>query len=252
MEFLHTQSRYNGSSLSQNSSSKRKKVGLLVFDEKPFKEAHIVFSTRNLTKSITKITKIPSNTTPSKHNLAPKNHPTVGILEKAACLLSSHGLRCGNSGSVKPGRFEHTLSLLPQTVCTKHGTTSFLPLDYVKKMAEYTRTTTYRYPILKVVHSFEDCILEFPFPPPIGSSEEECLDLDYSTKCYQCFTTLSTRRTVYMYRDYVFCSHGCRLRACVTNYWYKKLMKSADHDAKNNIDDVNAASIKKEVFTIVS
>lgn len=144
--------RYNGSSLSENSSAEmRKKVGLLVFDDKPFKEAHIVFSTRNLTKSISEITKIPPK---------PDADPKTNSLERP-CLLSSHGLCRGNPGSLKPGRFQRTLSLLPLTVCTKHGKPGFLLLDYVRRMGEYTRTTC-SYPIFKVVHSFNDCILEFP------------------------------------------------------------------------------------------
>lgn len=167
----------------------RKNVGLLIFNDKPLKKAHIVFSTRNLTKSITEITKTP-----------PRPDSTIGTINpkplERPCLLSSHGLCCGHPGSLKPGRFQHTLNLLPLTVCTKHGKAGFLPLDRVRRMGEYTRTTC-RYPILKVVHSFDDCILEFPHPPPIGSSDSK---LDYSGKCYQCLADLSHRRTVHMYR----------------------------------------------------
>ncbi|XP_057773018.1 uncharacterized protein LOC130992409 [Salvia miltiorrhiza] len=114
-------------------------------------------------------------------------------------------------------------------------------------MGEYTRTT-YNYPIFKVVHRFDDCILEFPIPPPIGSLEEESSELDYSNNCYQCYTPLSRRRTTYMYRDYLFCCHGCRLRACVTRYWYKKVMKSAEEE---QIDFDEDAMGKHAVFTIL-
>ncbi|KAG6425945.1 hypothetical protein SASPL_110155 [Salvia splendens] len=109
----------------------------------------------------------------------------------------------------------------------EHGATSFLPLDYVQRMGEYTRTI-YKYPISKEVHHFDDCVLEFPFPPPIGSSEEQSSELDYSGNCYQCFSPLSQRRTAYMYKDYLFCCDGCRFKACVTRYWYKKVMKHAE------------------------
>lgn len=176
----------------------RKKVGLLVFDNKPYKEAHIVFSTRNLTQSFVKINKISSNVEAFKDNPTLKNNPTIRIprysnLEQP-CLLSTHGMCRGRTTSQNK-----TLTLLPLTVCTKHGITSFLPLDYVQRMGEYTRMT-YNYPIFKVVHRFDDCVLEFPIPPPIGSSEEQSSELDYSKNCYQCFTPLSHRTTTYMYR----------------------------------------------------
>ena len=85
------------------------------------------------------------------------------------------------------------------TVCTKHDTASFLPLDYVQRMGEYTRTT-YNHPTLEVVHRFNDCILKFPtIPPTIGSSEEHSSELDYSKNCYECTTLLVDRGTTYMY-----------------------------------------------------
>lgn len=168
----------------------------MIFDDKPFKEAHIVFNTRNLTKSIVKTNKTSSNI------VASKDKSIVGVCPSLLikpCLLSSHGLN-GSNSSLKSDRFNHTLNLLPLTICTKHGTASFLPLDCVRKMPEYTQTTR-NYPVFKMIHSFEDCILQFPHSPPIGSSEEQyyCRH-DYMNKCYQCLTKLSYRRSVYMYR----------------------------------------------------
>ncbi|KAL1565115.1 hypothetical protein AAHA92_07374 [Salvia divinorum] len=214
----------NESSSSSDSISTQKREGLLVFDDKPFDEDHIVFSTRNLTQSIAKITKIPStNEGASEDNPgARRNNPTIRI---PPCLLFTHGLSFRGIGSTASQH--QTLSLLPMTVCTKHDTTSFLPLDYVQRMGEYTRTT-YNHPIFEVVHRFNDCVLEFPNPPLIGSSEEQSSELDYSRNCYQCSTPLLDWGTTYMYMDYLFCCNECRLKACVTRNWYKKVMKCAE------------------------
>ncbi|KAL1551503.1 hypothetical protein AAHA92_19342 [Salvia divinorum] len=225
MEFPHAESRYNIESIC-------KKVGLLVFDKKSYNKSHIVFNTRNLTQSIDKFTKIPSDDErASKGSPTLESDPIIRIPPHSPCLLSAYGLqRRRGHGNTTSGH--QTLTLLPLTVCTEHGATSFLPLDYVQRMGGYTRTT-YKHPISKEVHRFDDCVLEFPFPPPIGSSEEQSSELDYSRNCYQCFSPLSQRRTTYM--DYLFCCNGCRLKACVTRYWYKKVMKHAEDFDEDSI-----------------
>lgn len=191
-----------------------KKVGLLICNGESSDvddEAHIVFSARDLTKSITGSTKIPP--TASIPNANPKlgYNSKIGIpphLRERPCLLSTHGLRRQSRSSASLEKGEETLHVLPMTVCTKHGVTSFLPLDYVKRMDEYTCTTR-RHPVLEVKHTYDECVLEFPFPPPIGSSEEATLDIDFSKNCYQCFTPITERSTVFMFRYIKACMYFC-------------------------------------------
>lgn len=162
--------RWNGSSPSLN-----KMVGLSInfYDVISSKEArYVVFNTKNATKCIREITGIPS--TKSKCILAPPDE----------------------ENSFKPEHYE----LLPLTRCSKHGNASFLPLDCVATLPEYTLTTRV-IPALKAVHSFDDCILQFPNPPPISSSQEQRFRRnDFINKCYQCIADLSLSKSVYMYR----------------------------------------------------
>ncbi|KAG6422299.1 hypothetical protein SASPL_118865 [Salvia splendens] len=117
-------------------------------------------------------------------------------------------------------------------------------------MGEYTRTT-YNHPTLEVVHRFNDCILEFPNPPPIGSSEEQSSELDYSKICYECTTSLWDRGTTYMHMDDLFCCNECRLKACVTRDWYKKVMKCAEEQI--DFGEYSIFEMEKNVdFTILS
>ncbi|PIN00396.1 hypothetical protein CDL12_27096 [Handroanthus impetiginosus] len=236
MEILYTESRSNGTS-----SAMETEVGLLIiFGNKHSKEAEIVFKTRNLTKTLIKIKA--SNRRNSIFGLTPR--PLI----KPCFLSSCHIPTSLISGSDQTNHGLNMIKLLPLTTCIKHGTAGFLPLDYVRKLPEYT-CTIYKHPVFKIVHCFEDCVLEFPrnYQLMWGSSARQRFQEDYVKKCYQCYRKLSSRKDIFMYRDNPFCCTDCRYKASVTHYWYKRMMKAM---AKNNENSPVSSMDGGSIFSI--
>ncbi|KAL3631860.1 hypothetical protein CASFOL_024844 [Castilleja foliolosa] len=172
MEILrpNLDTRSNESPFVAQNFTNNKLIGLSILEDKPSVKARVVFNTENLIKNMTQ-TKSASD--------EPLLNP---------CLLTHkykppHFLRGRKQNSqdtnIVVGRYSQLddlnhldttcLNLLPITKCRSHGMVGFLPLDDISELPEYT-CITHIYPIFKVVHSFEDCILEFPRTQPIGIS----------------------------------------------------------------------------------
>ncbi|KAK4427518.1 hypothetical protein Salat_1520700 [Sesamum alatum] len=242
MEVVYTQSRSTQSSMSRPpyDNVMKPKVGIYIpdDDDKPWEEARIIFKTRNLTKTFIENNMMLTDFKPSKgKSVVDEVGPTSPNLIKPCLLLSStHDLVPIISGS------NQRREQLPLTTCTKHGTVAFLSLEYIKELPEYT-CTTYKYPTYKVVHSFEDCILEFPRTDQVaGSSSTKHFqqDDDYMKKCYNCCKKLSNRIDIYMYRDTPFCCTECRYDAFVSYCWSKKQMKKgndSESDCGSSLDE---------------
>ncbi|XP_011072328.1 uncharacterized protein LOC105157612 [Sesamum indicum] len=236
MELSYTQSRSTQSSFSQLSYDNvmKQKVGLYIpDDDKPSEEARIIFKTRNLTKTLIENNMMMLNFKPSKGKEVAVDEvgPTSPNLIKLCLLSSIHNHVPIISGS------NQSRGRLPLTTCTKHGKVGFLPLEYVRELPEYT-CTTYKYPTNKVVHSFDDCILEFPRTEVAGSSSTKHVkDDEYMKKCYNCCKKLSKPIDIFMYRDTPYCCIECRYDAFVSYCWNKKQMKDNDSESSLSLDE---------------
>lgn len=200
----------NVPSFSPNSYiTKRQKVGLMMLDYyNPSEEAPILFKTRNATKSIAAL---PKSAVDSKgKSLADESETPTTILLPKPCLVSSNYLNSPNhslnvrvgSGSQRPNPID--INPVPLTTCVKHGTSGFLPLDYARRFPEYT-CTIHKFPVAKVIHGFDDCVLEFPDDQTAISSptwrhyEQDIIDVNVK-KCCRCNKKLSDKKDIFMYR----------------------------------------------------
>ncbi|KAL0310259.1 UNVERIFIED_CONTAM: hypothetical protein Scaly_2946200 [Sesamum calycinum] len=215
----------------------KQKVGLYIpDDDMPSEEARIIFKTRNLTKTLIENNMMMMlNSKPSKGKEVVVDElvgPTSPNLIKPCLLSSIHNYVPIISGS------NQSRGRLPLTTCTKHGTVGFLPLEYVRELPEYT-CTMYKYPTYKIVHTFDDCILEFPRTEVAGSSSttKHVQDDEYLKKCYTCRKKLSKPIDIFMYRDTPYCCIECRYDAFESYCWNKKKMKDNDSDSSSSLDE---------------
>ncbi|KAL9156797.1 hypothetical protein ABFS82_09G102400 [Erythranthe guttata] len=253
MEFSYTKSRSNAPT-SFADVIKEQKVGLLIIDggetqsDVAAAKVNVVFNTRNITKSVVQTNPpLSSSSSSSSSNIAAANSPLAFIAGDGGqqktpgtghsfirrsfvgkpCLLSSNYIISHRMGTNNP---------VPLTTCAKHGTAGFLPLDYARMLPEYT-CTTHVLPVHRVVHRFEDCVLEFP-----DRSNKVV------TKCSRCDKELSDRDDIYMSRDNTFCSDECRSEEC-TSCWSCDTIRNDDSDDDDELSDISSMG-GPVVFTI--
>ncbi|KAL8043156.1 hypothetical protein ABFX02_09G099900 [Erythranthe guttata] len=266
MEFSYTKSRSNAPT-SFADVIKEQKVGLLILNggetqsDVASAKVNVVFNTRNITKSVVQTNPPLSSSSSSSNNLdiseesgggGAANSPLAFIVGDGGqqktpgtghsfirrsfvgkpCLLSSnyiisHRMGTNNNSSNNP---------VPLTTCAKHGTAGFLPLDYARMLPEYT-CTTHVLPVHRVVHRFEDCVLEFP-----DTSNKVV------TKCSRCDKELSDQDDIYMSRDNTFCSDECRSEEC-TSCWSCDTIRNDDSDDDDELSDISSMG-GPVVFTI--
>ncbi|KAL7099857.1 hypothetical protein ACP275_09G112400 [Erythranthe tilingii] len=267
MEFSYTKSRSNAPT-SFADVIKEQKVGLLILNDGESQsdvaaaKVNVVFNTRNITKSVVQ-TNPPLSSSSSSNNLGISVESGRGAAAKSPlavvagdgcrqetpgtghsftrisfvgkpCLLSSNYII-----SHRMGTNNNSNNPVPLTTCAKHGTAGFLPLDYARRLPEYT-CTTHVFPVHRVVHRFEDCVLEFP--------ESLISSNNVVTKCSRCDKELSDRDDIYMSRDNTFCSDECRSEEC-TSCWSCDTIRNDDDDDDDELSDISSI-VGPVVFTI--
>ncbi|XP_051128104.1 uncharacterized protein LOC127249381 [Andrographis paniculata] len=120
-------------------------------------EPQVIFNIPYLTKNLIlkAMVEVPRTPAPPRDYSYPlfQNHSS----EKLNCVFMSHG-----GPRVIPRPFDPiVLKHLPMTKCLTHGTFGFFPYEYIRLLPEYS-CITYHYPNFKVVHAFNQCIMEFP------------------------------------------------------------------------------------------
>ncbi|KAL7140082.1 hypothetical protein ABFS83_09G097200 [Erythranthe nasuta] len=258
MEFSYTKSSRSSAPTSFANVIKQQKVGLLILNDGETQsdvaaaKVNVVFNARNITNYVVQTNPLLS----SSNNLdisveiggAAKSPLAViagvgGQIETPGtgysftrlcfvgkpCLLSSNYIISQRMGTNN----NNSNNPVPLTTCAKHGTAGFLPLDYARMLPEYT-CTTHVLPVHRVVHRFEDCVLEFP--------ESIIRSNKVVTKCSRCDKELSDRDDIYMSSD------ECRSEEC-TSCWSCDTIRNDDSDDDDELSDISSMG-GPVVFTI--